>query len=196
MSPCLNQEAYEMFLSKVPRIAWYRSSYGGRGFTMIELIVTMSVVAILAAVAVPSFVTIAQGQRRVAEVNDLVLSLNYARSEAVKQDSSTGVTVTANGSWAGGWRVCCTSSGATVDTLPAIDSRSSLTATLAGTAPLAVSFQSNGAQLLSSGTVLFTFCDSRGAASASAVEVNPLGHIQSGSRAGFRVDQNTALVCP
>jgi type IV fimbrial biogenesis protein FimT len=167
-----------------------------RGFTMIELIVTMSVAAILAAIAVPGFVAISQGERRIAEVNDMVLALNYARSEAVKQNSPTGVSVTANGSWAGGWNVCCTSTGISVNTLPAIDSRSTLTANLAGTAPVAVTFDSSGAQLPSSGTVLFTFCDSRGAASATAVEVNPRGHIQSGGKPGFRVDQTTALVCP
>jgi len=166
------------------------------GFTMIELIVTMSVVAILTAIAIPSFVAISQGERRIAEVNDMVLALNYARSEAVKQNSPTGVSVTANGSWAGGWNVCCSSTGASVNTLPAIDSRSTLSANLAGTAPVAVTFDSSGAQLPSTGTVLFTFCDSRGAASATAVEVNPRGHIQSGGKAGFRVDQATALACP
>jgi type IV fimbrial biogenesis protein FimT len=167
-----------------------------RGFTMIELIVTMSVAAILAAIAVPSFVAISQGERRIAEVNDMVLALNYARSEAVKQNSPTGVSVTANGSWAGGWNVCCTSTGASVNTLPAIDPRSSLTATLAGTTPVTVTFDSSGAQVPSSGTLIFTFCDSRGAASATAVEINPRGHIQSGGKSGFRVDQATALVCP
>lgn len=166
------------------------------GFTMIELIVTMSVASILAAIAIPSFVALSQGERRIAEVNDMVLALNYARSEAVKQNSPTGVSVTANGSWAGGWNVCCSSTGTSVNTLPAIDSRSTLSASLAGTAPVAVTFDSSGAQLPSTGTVLFTFCDSRGAASATAVEVNPRGHIQSGGKAGFRVDQVTALACP
>ena len=166
------------------------------GFTMIELIVTMSVVAILTAIAIPSFVAISQGERRIAEVNDMVLALNYARSEAVKQNSPTGVSVTANGSWAGGWNVCCSRTGTSVNTLPAIDSRSTLSANLAGTAPVAVTFDSSGAQLPSTGTVLFTFCDSRGAPSATAVEVNPRGHIQSGGKAGFRVDQATALACP
>jgi type IV fimbrial biogenesis protein FimT len=167
-----------------------------RGFTVIELIVTMSVAAILAAIAVPGFVAISQGERRIAEVNDMVLALNYARSEAVKQNSPTGVSVTANGSWAGGWNVCCTSTGASVNALPAIDPRSTLTANLAGTTPVTVTFDSSGAQVPSSGTLIFTFCDSRGAASATAVEINPRGHIQSGGKSGFRVDQVTALVCP
>jgi type IV fimbrial biogenesis protein FimT len=167
-----------------------------RGFTMIELIVTMSVAAILAAIAVPSFVAMAQSQRRVAERTDMVLALNYARSEAVKQNSPTGVSVTANGGWANGWSVCCTSTGASINTLPAIDSRSTLSANQAGATPVTVTFDSSGALTPSTGTILFTFCDSRGPASAGAVEVNPRGHIQSGDKAGFRVDQTTALVCP
>ena len=47
----------------------------------------------MAAIAIPGFTSMAQGERRVAEVNDLVLALNYARSEAVKQDSTAGVNV-------------------------------------------------------------------------------------------------------
>jgi type IV fimbrial biogenesis protein FimT len=167
-----------------------------RGFTMIELIVTMSVAAILAAIAVPSFVAMAQSQRRVAEVMDLVQALNNARSEATKQNSTAGVALAANGSWGNGYGVCCTITGATVETLTAIDSRSTLTADFAGAQPVIVTFDSQGHQLPSTGTVVFTFCDKRGAASATAVEVNPLGHIQTGFKAGFRVDQTTALVCP
>ena len=167
-----------------------------RGFTMIELIVTVSVAAILAAIAVPSFVAMAQNQRRVAEVMDLVQALNNARSEATKQNSVAGVSVTANGSWGNGYSVCCTSANASVETIAPIDSRSTLTADLAGTAPASVTFASNGAQTQSTGTVVFTFCDRRGSTAATAVEVNPLGHIQTGFKAGFRVDQTTALVCP
>jgi type IV fimbrial biogenesis protein FimT len=166
-----------------------------RGFTIIELVVTMSVAAVLVGLAVPGFVAMAQGERRVAEVSDLVLALNYARSEAVKQNTSTGVSVTANGTWGNGWTVCCTLSGGQIAALPALDPRATLTVKLGTTTPLAVTFIGSGAQLTPTGTVVFTFCDSRGAAAASAVEVNPSGHIQGGAKPGFRVDQVTALTC-
>jgi type IV fimbrial biogenesis protein FimT len=166
-----------------------------RGFTVIELVVTISVAAILAGIAVPGFVSMGQGQRRVAEVSDLVLALNYARSEAVKQNTSTGVSVTASGSWGNGWTVCCTLAGAQVASASALDSRASLTVMQGTTAPLAVTFAGSGAQLSPTGTVIFTFCDSRGAGAASAVEVNPSGHIQGGAKPGYRVDQVTALMC-
>jgi type IV fimbrial biogenesis protein FimT len=166
------------------------------GFTLIELLVTMSVAAMLAAIAIPSFKTMAQGQRRVAEVNELVLALNYARSEAVKQDSTAGVSVTANGSWQGGWSVCCTSSGATVTSVAALDPRTQLTAAVGMATPAAVTFSGNGAQVTAPGTVLFTFCDDRGPSAATAVEVAPQGKIQTGGLPGYRVDQTTGLVCP
>jgi prepilin-type N-terminal cleavage/methylation domain-containing protein len=167
-----------------------------RGFTIVELVVAMSVAAILVGVAVPAFVSISQNQRRVAEVSDLVVALNYARSEAVKQNTSTGVSVTANGAWNRGWTVCCTLAGAQVSAMPALDSRASLTVALAATTPLSVAFTGSGAQLSPTGTVVFTLCDARGHVAASAVEVSPAGRIQAGAKAGYRVDQVTALTCP
>ena len=47
-----------------------------RGFTVIELAVTMSVAAILVGVAVPGFVSMGQSQRRVAEVSEERLDLD------------------------------------------------------------------------------------------------------------------------
>jgi prepilin-type N-terminal cleavage/methylation domain-containing protein len=184
------------FRAGVPADLRAHSRKRAGGFTLIELLVTMSVAAMLAAIAIPGFTSMAQGERRVAEVNDLVLALNYARSEAVKQDSTAGVNVIANGSWDGGWSVCCTSTGATVTSISTLDSRTQLTASIGGVTPVAVSFSGNGAQLAPLGTVLFTFCDSRGPSAATAVEVSPQGKIQTGALPGFRVDQTTPLVCP
>jgi len=167
-----------------------------RGFTMIELIVTMSVAAILVAIAAPAFVSSAQGARRRAEVSDLVVALTSARSEAVKQNTSTGVSVTANGTWGQGWTVCCTLAGAQVTSARALDSRSSMTAVQVTNTPVSITFIGSGTQLKATlGTLLFTFCDARGAAAASAVEVNPSGQIAGGAKPGFRVDQTTALTC-
>jgi type IV fimbrial biogenesis protein FimT len=167
-----------------------------RGFTMIELIITMSVAAILVAIAAPAFVSSAQGARRRAEVGDLVVALTSARSEAVKQNTATGVSVTANGSWGQGWTVCCTLAGAQVTSARALDSRSSMSAVQVTTTPVSITFIGSGAQLKATlGTLLFTFCDARGAAAASAVEVNPSGQIQGGAKPGFRADQTTPLTC-
>lgn len=60
------------------------------GFTLIELIVTIAVAAILLGVAVPSFQETIKNNRMAANVNEFIAALNLARSEAIKR----GVPVT------------------------------------------------------------------------------------------------------
>jgi prepilin-type N-terminal cleavage/methylation domain-containing protein len=167
------------------------------GFTMIELIVTLAVSAILMAIAVPSMSTLMSSNRRVAQTNNLVLALQYAKSEAIKQDTLTGVSVTSSGSWAQGWSVCCAANSTTVlDTLPPVNSATTVIASSPAGNPATIAFDSNGAILNGTGTVVFTFCDQRGASQASSVEVDMVGRVQTSSVPGFQVNQTTALVCP
>lgn len=53
------------------------------GFTLVELMVTLTVLAILIAVGVPGFAQFVQGQRTTTQVNELIGILNLARSEAL-----------------------------------------------------------------------------------------------------------------
>lgn len=55
------------------------------GFTLLELMVTIFVVAILISVGVPGFVRTIQTSRMASSTNDLVTSIHRARSEAVKR---------------------------------------------------------------------------------------------------------------
>jgi len=54
------------------------------GFTMVELMVTIAVMAILAAVAVPSMQGILASSRLTSDANDVLAALNLARSEAIR----------------------------------------------------------------------------------------------------------------
>lgn len=73
------------------------------GFTMTELMVTVAVISVLAAVAVPQMREFIVNSNVSATTNDLVLALNTARSEASKRGQD--VEVVANGTWSEGWSV-------------------------------------------------------------------------------------------
>ena len=59
-------------------------------FTIIELMIVLTLVAILAALAIPSFKPMIERENIAAQVNDLISALNLARSEAIRR----GVKVT------------------------------------------------------------------------------------------------------
>ncbi|WP_305804944.1 GspH/FimT family pseudopilin [Stenotrophomonas sp. YIM B06876] len=64
---------------------------------MIELVVTVAVLAILVAMAVPSFTSLINSNRLTSQANDLVASLQLARSEAVRRNRSVTLCRTTNG---------------------------------------------------------------------------------------------------
>ncbi len=57
------------------------------GFTVVELMITVTVAAVLLAIAVPSFSSILTSNRLVGQSNGLVTALQTARSEAVRRNS-------------------------------------------------------------------------------------------------------------
>lgn len=83
------------------------SAEKNKGLTLIELMVTLAVFGIIASIAVPSFMTMIRNNRIVTQTNNLVGTLQLARSEAVKR----GVQVTilsASGTdsvWDQGWNI-------------------------------------------------------------------------------------------
>src|SRR5260370_5049623 len=74
------------------------------GFTLIELVVTLTVLAILATVELPSYQNVVLTQRVRGASYDLMTSLVFARSEAIKRNASVSMTQAAGG-WAQDWTV-------------------------------------------------------------------------------------------
>ena len=82
------------------------------GFTLLELLITLAIVAILLTVGVPSLRSMMQGNQLVASTNELLSALHVARSEAIKSnsrvticESSNGTSCTTTGDWKDGWIV-------------------------------------------------------------------------------------------
>ena len=82
------------------------------GFTLVELLITIVVVSILLAAGVPAFQSFIKNSRVTSQTNDLISTIQLARSEALKRGtnmvvcaSSDQTTCTGKDTWADGWIV-------------------------------------------------------------------------------------------
>lgn len=76
-----------------------------RGFTLIEIIITIVVAAVLATLAAPSFREYMTNQKISNASFDLVASLAFARSEAITRNAAVDIIPANAGNWAAGWRI-------------------------------------------------------------------------------------------
>lgn len=91
-----------------------------KGFTLLELMVTIAVVAILAAVAYPNMTALINSQRLSATTNELIAGLQIARGEAIRRnarvslcrstDGATCAGASAGAAWSG-WAVLADTNG-------------------------------------------------------------------------------------
>jgi len=83
-----------------------------RGFTMVELLATVAIMAVLATVAAPSMSTMMESVKLSSASNGLLSHLHLARGEAIKRNSrvvlcksSDGIACSSSGGWEQGWMV-------------------------------------------------------------------------------------------
>jgi len=81
-----------------------RSKLRTQGFTLIELVTTITVMAILAGLALPSFSAFVANQRIRNVSFDLMAAMTLARSQAVTRNTSVSLQKIGT-DWDGGWRV-------------------------------------------------------------------------------------------
>jgi type IV fimbrial biogenesis protein FimT len=85
---------------------------GASGFTMVEMLMTMAIAAIVMALAVPSFRYVTNSNRIAGEINGLLGDLQFARAEAIKEGRTVTACVSTDGAncanlttWQKGWIV-------------------------------------------------------------------------------------------
>ena len=150
------------------------------GFTLIELMVVVALVAIIASFAVPSFQTMIANSRLASSTNDLVGVLNFARTEAVKRGRTVMVSPTTGSDWANGVSVWM-DAGAMNGTMEAAEElrrASSVPGDVSVTASVtSFSFTGGG---LGSTAVTIDVCDGRSGESGSQISVTLGGRIRAG----------------
>jgi len=175
-----------------------------RGFTLIEVMVVIGIVAVMMALAFPAFQTMLQNNRQTGAINALFQSLNYARNTALTLNVPTQVcpfsavnSTTCGTSWANGWITLSVPGGGVAPTLlkvyqPANPGPVASSVPVNGVSTLVVNFDTHG---IASTVAEFKTCDPRGGSYARSLQVNATGFVQLGQTPGTAV-WGGALSCP
>lgn len=167
----------------------FSKSFRQRGFTLGELLTTMTVVGLSLSFAVPGFNTIVNNNRRATGVNQLVSTMYLARSEAITRNVQITVCPSQSGTgcqgipWNQGWILFAdANSDRTVDpgenVLGVLPAQTRLDMQSAEFGNFFV-YRPNGRLMVNTpaeNTGQMTVCDPRGAEHARVVIVNASGH--------------------
>jgi len=172
------------------------------GFTLLELLVALSILTILISYALPSVSAFIDGQRKIAHLNSMASTLYLARSEAIMRNSEVmvcksydGNRCITSGEWEQGWIVFEDRDGNRIH-----DAEEVILARQKAASGITVYYRAFGsnhyivfnAQGVTETNGTYTFCDSNGSASARALIVYKTGRSRTSS---VRSD-GTPLSCP
>lgn len=176
------------------------------GFTLVELIITLTIAGILGALAVPAMQAFILDQRLATQTNDFIADLNLARSESIRRASNVVIckqggsvsspSCSTSAAWGAGWVVfvdtgsppdgALGSNETVLRIRQSLDGNNTLNAIPSSTNSIV--FANTGLTTLSSSSEMaMRFCDSRGASKAVTVWVNFTGRA--------RIDRTTVSSC-
>jgi len=158
------------------------------GFTLIELMITLSILSLVMAIGIPSMRDFIKNDRLVTQINTLVGHLAYARSEAALRHQAVVVCASATGTscsttnWASGWIIFVDSDNnadfsAGEDMLRVVEGLAGGN-TLASTVGSVVTYDKRGFAPNSVGS--FTLCDDRGDAHKKSITISTTGRVRQG----------------
>jgi len=147
-----------------------------RGFTLVELMVTIAILAIFAAVAVPQFNTFIDKQRLVGGVDSVVDQLQFARTEAVKRSGNTVVTITDGAAWFVGTSTGAAACANAADCLRSVSSQTCRTCSMASTSAGTITYTRRG---LPTPAAAVTIVMQSGLGRQVQITVSPLGMVST-----------------
>lgn len=164
------------------------------GFTLLELMTTIMVAAVLAALSIPMYTSYVRNQRVKTATYDLVYALTLARGEALKRNAPIVVAADADG-WQFGWSVSTTDASPITlhahETPTFLDSNGDPVSYVTFTPANGNAVTYNGSGRLTAAVATFTIAS----ASGSATEIPP--RCVSIDLSGMpRSTSSTAGACP
>lgn len=145
------------------------------GFSMIELMVTVAILAVLLSIGVPSFQSLIASQRLKSAASNLQSYLNLTRAEALKRNATVTLSPNSATGWQTGWKITDPGTGAVLFTTAAVP--------INITGPASVQYRGSG-RINAATDNKFQFSNS-GTAEVRCVEVGLSG-----------ISMNTTGACP
>lgn len=148
------------------------------GFTLIELMVTLAVAAILLTVGIPSFRDFIMNNRLSSQANEFAAAVNLARSAAISKQRNAYITSKSGTNWATGWYVWVDDPN--TGTLNSMDANEVLreaqpfTATTTFTSAGKTQFRYSPSGLVD-GPGTLTLCDNRTAETGRVIDISAAG---------------------
>lgn len=156
-----------------------------QGFTLLELMVVVALIGMVSAAGFPSLMLVLNEQKLTTQANDLIASLNLARSTSIKRREV--VTIRKGSNWNDGWEIFIDENGDGDKDLPGDTLLKAYPGIKAGSGTIAssnfadfISYSPNGrAKDNNSVQGDFTFCPPSGVDSSRKIDIAGSGRMRT-----------------